>query len=625
MHILIDPTFHMWFSIAMTVCAFYFFANEKMPLELSSALILAILLLFGQIFPLFDDAGKNMLGAEKLLLGFANPSLIAVLSLLVIGQAMVQTAALTPITRVFTGMKEKYAFIGLISIFLIVMIVSAFLNNTPLVIIAIPVLQALGARMGISDSKIMIPLSFIAILGGMMTLVGSSTNMLVSTAMVDLGYEGFEFFDFTVPGAFLAAVGAVYVFLVVPRLLPNRTTMAGGLADKDKHFIAEIVIQPESKLVGQSYDEETERFPGLPEDIIIRMIQRQGALITEDFHEITLEEHDVIIAAATRMTLMEVLETNPGYLLDDDTKPEEKVIAQTEGEEGEEEQGAESHSLVEVMITPTSHMVDMSIAQIEFEKHFGCMVLGIQRRANIVRRRLHQMRLESGDVLLVAGDQDAIYALRDQKDLIVMAGTRRDIPVTKKAPHAAIVFAATIGLAATSVLPIPVAAVAGAVAMVVFGCLNMRQVMRAFDRKIYFLVGSALALGTCLQVTEGATYIAGLLLDLPALQDPFFAAMTLFIIVAICTNLLTNNACAILFTPIAMNLAESIGADPIVFAMTVVFAANCSFASPIGYQTNLLVMGPGHYQFKDFMKTGIPLVLIIWLAYALLAKYYFNL
>ena len=646
---LVDPSVHMWFGMGLTVLAFYFFASEKWPLEVTSVVLLAIILLFGQLFPLPDELGKNLLGAQDLLAGFANPSLIAVLALLVIGQAMVQTAALTPVTRLFLRLKHKWAMLGLVFIFLFVLVVSAIMNNTPLVIIAIPVMQALAARVNISVSRIMIPLSYVAILGGMTTLVGSSTNMLVSTALTDLGYEPFSFFEFTVPGAMLAAVGAFYVLIILPYMMPNRHTMAQDLQGdgSEKLFIAEMRVSPGSKLIGRQCEDD--KLPDWP-DVELRLVHRTSSIVVPPFDEVTIESGDVLIVAATRETLMDMLAMQPGYLLseseaamvtrqptvsealqvqsdiDDGLAEDDEEEAEQVVEIPQDEEDACSHALAEVMIKPASRLIDKSIGEAEFEENFNCTVLGIQRHARVIRRRLHQMRLQSGDVLLVAADHESIRRIRQNNtDVIVLSGTRRDIPVGSKAPAAGVIFMVTIGSAAFGFLPIPVAAVVGAVAMLLAGCLNVRQMMRAFDRKIFFLVGAALALGTMLQVSDGATFIAGALLELPIAQDPFLAACLLFIVVAIGTNLLSNNACAVLFTPIAINLATELGQDPFVFAMTVVFAANCSFASPIGYQTNLLVMGPGHYQFRDFMKAGIPLVLIVWAAYAAVAKFYFGL
>jgi di/tricarboxylate transporter len=240
---------------------------------------------------------------------------------------------------------------------------------------------------------------------------------------------------------------------------------------------------------------------------------------------------------------------------------------------------------------------------------------------------LGRIRLEPGDVLLVAGAQGSINEIRSkgQTDVIVLSGSKKELPLPKKAPIAGLIFLVTILLASTGILSIAVASITGAVLLVATGCLNIRQATRAIDRKILLLVGSMLALGVALQASGGATFIADLMLQAPFADKPLYMAALLFIIVAFCTNVLSNNACAILFTPIAMNMAVNMGADPIVFAITVIFAANCSFASPIGYKTNLLVMGPGHYRFRDFMKAGVPLVLVLWIAYIFIAKFYYNL
>lgn len=624
----------MWFVLLLTGWAAYAFVREKMPIEVTSVTLLTILLLFGQLFPVLDANGYNKLDSMTLLSGFANPALVAVLALLVMGQAIIQTNALQPITQIFMSLDKKWVWFSISGIIIFVMVFSGFMNNTPLVILAIPIIQALALSGGLAESRVMIPLSFAAILGGMTTLVGSSTNMLVSTSLVEQGLEKLEFFDFFVPGVILACVGIVYVLFVLPRFLPDRTSLAQQLVGDDREFIAELDISEDSKLIGIKCEEG--KFPQLP-DLNIRLIQRSGHLILPPFEGYSIETGDILIVAATRQTLGELLSKYPGFLLSEE---EEQAIAtgykkqdeKTESEDQDpgrpaelEEKVEETRILAEVMITPGSRMIDMSLEQVGFHRQFGAIVLGIQRRARVVRRRLGRIRLEPGDVLLVAGSKGAIDSMRNNQDLIVLSGSKRDLPIPKKAPLAAGIMIGTIGLAAIGVLSIPVAAITGSVLMIATDCLNIRQATRAIDRKILFLIGSMLALGQALQVTGGANFIAEMLLDMPYAESPLVVASVLFIVVAICTNILSNNACAILFTPIAVNMAVNLGIDPFVFAMTIVFAANCSFASPIGYKTNLLVMGPGHYRFRDFVKAGVPLVLIIWIAYIILAKFYYGL
>lgn len=630
MDLILDPSFHMWFILGLTGLAIIAFTRDEIPLEITSVALLTILLLFGQLLPLGDANGKNQLDAMALLAGFANPSLIAVLALLVMGQGMIHTDALRIVTNVFAvnkGYKRVWA--AILGILLFVMIMSAFLNNTPLVIIAIPLIQALASSVGMAESRVMIPLSYVAILGGMTTLIGSSTNLLVASSMTELGYAPLEFFEFVVQGSILAAVGFLYVIFVVPSFLPVRSSMAQQLAGDKKEFVAELDIAEDSKLIGMECVEGC--FPDLSE-LNIKLIQRGGHLILPPFEGYTIEANDILIVSATRNTLTQLLSKYPGFLL---SAQENKIMDRKDeksGEDAAQSEGARSRILAEIMITPASRMVDMSLSHVSFEKQFGTIVLGIQRRARVVRRRLGRIRLEAGDVLLVAGRQSIIDSMRDNPDFIVLSGSKRELPAPGKAPIAAAIFLSVIGLAAAGIFSIPVAAITGAVAMVATGCLNVRQAVRALDRKIFLLVGSMLALGVALQVSGGARYIAELILGLPFVDTPLAMASVLFILVAISTNILTNNACAILFTPIALSLAGNVQAPPdmvhdiaFVFAVTVIFAANCSFASPIGYQTNLLVMGPGHYRFRDFIKAGIPLVGLLWVTYILVAKYYFGL
>lgn len=620
-------TLHMWFVMFVTLGAVVSFVRERVSLEVTSITVLTALLLFGQFFPVSDGDNTNLLSANDLLAGFANPSLIAVLALLVMGQAMIHTDALRTITGLFTSRSSRYAWISVVAILLFVMVSSGFVNNTPLVIIAIPIIQVMASAAGTSESRVMMPLSFAAILGGMVTLIGSSTNLLVSTSMTELGYEPLSFFAFAIPGAMMAGVGIIYVLGVLPRLMPDRASMVKELAGNNKEFVAELDINPDSALIGLECVEG--KFVKLG-NVDVKLIQRGGHLILPPFEGYEIQADDILIISASRKALTNILSKHPGFLLSDE---EARSIENTRIEIGKDNaasSGSEPRILAEIMITPASRMQDMSLDHVGFHKQFGTIVLGIQRRARVVRRRLGRIRLEPGDVLLVAGRQSVINGLRDNPDFIVLSGSKRDLPAPRKASLASFIFLGTIVSAATGLITIPVAALTGAAAMIASGCLNMRQAMRAIDRKIFLLVGSMLALGTALQATGGAVYIADKMLSLPFVDTPLAIAAVLFIVVAISTNLLTNNACAILFTPIAMSIVESFdlaGAEKanmvLFFATTVIFAANCSFASPIGYQTNLLVMGPGHYRFKDFVKGGVPLVIILWIAYIFIAKFYF--
>ena len=626
--LIIDPTFHMWFALLVTIVSVFFFVREKVPLEITSVIVLTVLMLFGQFFPLLDVNGNNKLNPTDLLSGFSNPSLIAVLALLVMGQAIIQTDALRVLTGVLDVGNKAHAFFAVLGMLLFILIMSAFMNNTPLVIIAIPIMQTLARSIDMKQSRIMIPISYVAILGGMMTLIGSSTNLLVSSSMLELGYKPLEFFDFLVPGAMLAAVGFVYVVFVAPLLLSDRSSMAEELRGTEKEFVAELDIATDSPLVGMECVEG--EFPEL-KGVNIKLIQRGGHLILPPFEGYEIKAGDIMIVSATRETLVNMLGKYPGFLLSEE---QSRIMAmQEEEKEGiTSEVKTEARLLAEIMITPASRLLDMSLDHANFQRQFGAIVLGIQRRARVVRRRLGRIRLEAGDVLLVAGKRSQINAMRDNADFIMLSGSKRELPFASKGPVAGAIFLMTIGLAAIGVLSIPVAAITGSVLMLATGCLNIRQATRAIDRKIFLLVGSMLALGVALQASGAASFLAESILTLPYMDEPVVMLGTLFLLVALATNILTNNACAILFTPIALNLAGSLEVPPdlqfdiaMIFAITVIFGANCSFASPIGYQTNLLVMGPGHYRFVDFIKAGVPLILLLWATFMLIVKFYYGL
>jgi di/tricarboxylate transporter len=605
----VDPSFEMWATLFLTVAAVVAYASERISVELTSIGILVALLLLFHLTPLLTGAPPQ-LGPGDILGGFSSPALIAVSALLVVGQAMVSTGALEGIARFLVWLSRGSFYRAYALSLGYVTASSAFLNNTPIVVIFMPILRSIAERYSRSASAVMMPLSFAAILGGMLTLIGTSTNLLVSGELARLGQQPFNFFDLTVPGLVLALVGGTYV-LFLPAILPQRD--APGLVTVDgKQFIAEIDVAPDSKLVGEAA--RGGLFPGLP-DVTVRLIQRDQHMILPPFENVVLQPGDVLIVAATRKVLTEILAKNPGHLLRTSGAASDLAIAGTQPSD---------LVLAEAMIKPASRMIGQSLELTNFPARSQCTVLGIQRRARMLRTRLHELRLEPGDVLLLVGRQDAIEQLRADPDVLLMEWSASEMPLVSKAPIAAAIFAAIVLPAALDLVPIVITALFGVVALVVTGCLNIRQAARAVDREIVLIVAAALALGTALEATGGAAYIAMLVLQAMEGASPSAVLSVLFLIVAAVTNVLTNNAAGVLFTPIAVNVAAGLGTDVFPFALAVAFGASCSFATPIGYQTNLLVMGPGHYRFRDFVTAGLPLVFIVWAAFSLFVPWYYG-
>jgi di/tricarboxylate transporter len=606
----VQPSFEMWATLLLTVAAIVAYATEWAAIELTSIGVLVALLLLFYLAPALTG-GDPLLSAADLLSGFSSPALIAVSALLVVGQAMVSTGALEGIARFLVWVSRGSYQRALVFSLGYVTASSAFLNNTPIVVIFMPILRSIAERFGRPASAVMMPLSFAAILGGMLTLIGTSTNLLVSGELARLGQRPFDFFDFTVPALVLVLAGGLYVVLL-PALLPQRDESGGLVTADGKQFIAEIDVASDSSLVGEA--SRGGLFPSLAE-VTVRLIQRGGHTILPPFEDIALASGDVLIVAATRRVLTDILAKNPGHLLRMSEAATEPGVAATQPSE---------LVLAEAMIKPASRMVGQTLELTNFPARSQCTVLGIQRRARMLRTRLHELRLEPGDVLLLVGRQNAMERLRGDPDVLLMEWSASEMPLVAKAPLAAAIFAMVVLPAALDLVPIVITALLGVFALVATGCLNIRQAARAVDRQIVLIIAAAIALGSALEATGAAAYVAALVLGLMKGAPPSAVLSVLFLIVAALTNVLTNNAAAVLFTPIAINVATSLGADVFPFALAVVFGASCSFATPIGYQTNLLVMGPGHYRFMDFVVAGLPLVLIVWLAFSLFVPWYYG-
>jgi len=617
-------SFQMWVIFALIAGALVFYIRERASMEMTSLGLICVLLVFFHFFPVIGEGGKELVSPERILKGFANPALITVLALLVIGQGMVRTGVLDRGAAILLAMcgKQLGLVFALLVLLAVAMATSAFLNNIPVVVIFIPIIQALATRYGKSTSKLMMPLSYAAVLGGMTTLIGSSTNLLVNSALIEMLVRPFGFFDFTVPGLVMAASGLVFVLLVVPRLLPDRSGLVDEYADGGgKQFIAQMRIAEDSPLIGK--DAPGGHFASLPEKTL-RMVYRGDEAILPPFEDYRAEARDVLVVAATRQALTKSLSSDPEAFhpeLDPDA-PEVETETSYREKEGRWQVGEQM--LAEVMVAPGSGLIGLTLSQIGFRYKTHCVVLGIQRRSRMYRSRITDVRLEAGDELLVQGQPEDIAHLKSFRDVVLLEWSAQELPAVIHAKRATLIFLAVVGLAASGILPIVVTALTGAAAMVMVGVMNVRQAFQAVDAKVVTTIAAALALGVALQATGGAAYLAGKLLAATKGASPTVVLSLFFLLVAGLSNIISTKTAAVLFTPIAVDIARQMGVSPEPFAVAVVFAANCSFASPLGYQTNLLVMGPGHYRFGDFVRAGIPLIILMWVVYTLFAPVYYG-
>ncbi|WP_421858660.1 SLC13 family permease [Oceanicaulis sp.] len=598
----------MWAVLVGVGGAIVFYCWEKFALELVSVVILCSALVFFELFGA-DDAPT----AAALLAGFSNPALLTIMALLVVGQGIFHTGALDGPTRTLLSMFDVRPKLTIVTLFALVFGVSAFINNTPVVVMFIPILGAVAARMGGSASVFMMPLSFVCIFAGMTTLIGSSTNLLVADSLLASTGETLGFFQPAQMGVMLSIVGMIYIAFIMPKLLPEREESEDDKAGSPgKQYIAQIEVTAGHPLVGAK--PVAGMFTELG-DITVRMVQRNEDAFLPPFDSIVLKQGDLIIIAATRKKLTELLSSRAEFV---------EGVLRSAGPADLPTRG-ERLALTEAVVSPGSRLIGRTVRQIGFRHAVGAIVLGVQRRSRMIRAKLGEIRLEAGDVLLLFGGADAMRRLRADRDVLLMDWATSDLPDIRKASIARAILGGVVLAASTGLLPIVVASLIGAAAMIGAGCLNVRQAARAFDLKLYLLIGSAFALGTAMEATGGATVLAMGVVHVFSPLGTTALVSALFFLVMVLTNVLSNNATAILFTPIAVTAANSVGADPTLFALTVLFAANTCFATPIGYQTNLLVMGPGKYRFADFIRAGAPLAVLIWLAFTVLVGISFAL
>lgn len=588
----------MWLTFAVIIAATVFYATEWASIELVSLGSLAALLVIASVVP---GAG---LAPEIMLQGFANPALITVLALLVMGQGLIQTEALLGLTEWLATLWRKHPSRVILLALIIAALASAVINNTPVVVVFVPVLSVILARRKLSPSTYMMSLSFMTILGGMTTVLGSSTNLLVAGVAAQYGVTSITFFSFLVPGLAMAVVGTLYVLFVMPRILPDLAKEITNAQSRNTQFLTEFRLSHGHPLIGEHT--VAGMFPKLT-NLTVRAVKRGRDSLLPPFDDIELQNGDTLIIAATRDALTDSLRAWGAFDGAISANDDDQAIV-----------------LCEALVPPGSRLVNNGVDQAAFMTQHDVYILGLERRSRMPRQTLSEIRLEAGDTLLIAGRPSSIEQMRGLQDLVVIEWSASEVKPHGMAWRSLSLFGLAVGAIAFGAVPAVVAAVAGSFAMIATGCLNIRQAARAIDRKIVMLVGSSIAMAASMDATGGAQFIADGAINLLADASPAVLMSGLFLIVAIITNFLSNNATAVLFTPIAIAAANRLGIDPLPLVVTVILGANASFATPIGYQTNLLVMGAGHYRYRDFIIYGAPLVLIVWVVFSIVAPWYYG-
>ncbi|WP_405225013.1 SLC13 family permease [Lentisalinibacter sediminis] len=604
----LTPDAHGIAVLVLTVIALILFTRDNIPLESSSLGILVVLILLFQIFPYTSD-GARLLGPADFFGAFGNEALVAVCALMIVGKGLETTGALQPLASAIAAAWTARPMIALLLTLVAGAVLSAFLNNTPIVVLLLPILVAASLRSKVPVSGVLMPMGFATILGGMATTIGTSTNLLVVGIAADLGQARLDMFDFALPVAIVGAVGILFLWLVGPRLVPERVPPLEDTSPRV--FSAQLHVDEGSFAAGKTLSEVLARTGGR---MRVDRIRRSESLFVAKLPSVKLQPGDRLFVKDTPDNLKEY---------------ERELGATLHGMGGKEQTGEDSkgQQLAEVVVTRGSPLHHRTLADSRFAQSSGLLPLALHRArmpASRLTSDIGSVRLRAGDVLLVQGSRTAIETLKASGSMLVLDGTT-SLPHTHRAKRALAIMAFVVLTAAFGLLPISVSALAGVGLMLVANCLTWRDVSDALSRPVILIIVASLGLGGALMQTGMAYYLAHEFVDITdALPIPIILS-AFMLIMTVLTNVVSNNAAAVIGTPIAISIAQQLNADPLPFVLAVLFGANMSYATPIGYQTNLLILSAGGYKFSDFLRMGIPLTLIMWLGFSLVLPLLYGL
>ena len=564
---------------------------EKLSLDIVAMLAFSALLVTGILTP--AEAFKV----------FSNDAAITVACMFILSAALERTGVIETLAHRLNRAVGQSDWLVLLAMLPLVAVLSAFINNTPVVVVFMPIMITMAGARGLKPSKLLIPLSFASILGGLCTLIGTSTNILVSSTAELAGQPPLGMFELGRIGWLLAAVGLLYLITIGRKLLPDRDTLASLLqATESKQYLTEVLVTADSPLVGKKLAETP--LANQPKARVFEVI-RLGELVFTPLNEIVLTPGDRLRLTTPLATVLELNQLKGVELL-----PKSAL--------GVELVGAEKAVVAESVIGPRSNLIGRSVREVNFRRRYGVLVLAVHRQGVNLREDFADVKLHYGDTLLVEGPESAMRRLRGHRDFLLLL----DVPQTAKRRRKQFLAVGAIGLvvalATFNVLPIAALAVMAAVMVVATGCLDVDEAYESVDWRILFLIFGMLALGMALDKTGGAELVAQTLNHGLGTWGPLVVLAAIVGLTSTMTNFLSNNAVALLFTPVAIEAATAMQLSPRPFIIAVALGASACFATPIGYQTNTLVYGAGGYKFRDFLKVGLPLnvlfcVLVVYL------------
>jgi di/tricarboxylate transporter len=590
-----DP--HASAVLVITGITFWLFAKEQLPVQSTALLsLLALMLLFG-LFPY--RGGDHPLGPEQFLAGFGNPALVSICFLMMLGHGMVATGALEPFVRRLARLWSFLPQLAFLLMLIFCLLVSAFINDTPVVVLMMPVLVAIAARTGTSATRTLLPMNYAVVIGGMATTIGTSTNLLVVGIAERLGIPPIGLFDFSHIIAIAAAIALPYLWLVVPRLLPKD---GGNRPRITLTFDAALEIHQRGFAAGRELREVLQRARGMRPLRLVR-----GKIEIVRLPNTVLEPGDRLLIQDTPAGLREHAAA---------------LGARIHAREHEEAPGGAGRTMAQVLITADSDLAGTTRGAGLFADQHGLAIVGIHRPGRETPLNPADATLRAGDVVLVQGPMEKIEAMRAVVGILIL-DAMVELPHTRRAPFALLIMACVITLAATRLLPMVLASALGVAAMLLTGCLRWQDATDALSSKVILIVVSSLAIGEAMMTTGLIAAAGNSLALLGNYVPPAAMVAALMLLMGVVTNFVSNNAAAIIGTPIAVTMATSLGVDPRPFVLAVLFGANICFATPMAYQTNLMVAAAAGYRFKDFVRAGLPLAILMWVTLTwLLAREY---
>jgi di/tricarboxylate transporter len=597
------PEPHALAVLALVVLALVLFSREKIAIETSSLFILVLLTSGFVAFPYVTAQGEH-LEAVDFFSGFGHEALVAVCALMIAGNGLVRTGALEPLGRNLARLWKLSPALSMLLTLIVGAFLSAFVNNVPIVVLLLPILISVSLRTGVSASGMLMPMGFATLVGGMSTSIGTSTNLLVVSVAADMGLRKIQMFDFFIPAAIVACIAIIYLWLIAPLLLPDRQTRLTDTSPRI--FSAQLAIPEESFAVDKTMADLIDKTGGMME--VSRIMRGSGTYI-QPLPDAHIRAGDRLVVQDTPDNLKEFESALDATLYVGDTAVDEENPLSDEGQQ-----------IAEIIVVQGSPLQGVTLKQLNFAGRYQLLVLAINREGSTLetmREKLNDIRLRTGDILLVQGHHEKIAETKHAGELLVLDATA-DLPHTDKASTALLIMAGIVIFAAFGLAPIAVSAVCGVFLMLLTRCLTWRDASMALSTQVILIVAASLALGVALLKTGGAEYLAQVFVSVTTGASPAVILSGLMLLMAVLTNIVSNNAAAVIGTPIAISIAQQLQLDPEPFVIAVLFGANMSYATPMAYKTNLLVMNAGGYTFMDFVRVGVPLTVIVWLGLSFL-------